>query len=101
VNERRKEIGVLRMIGARKSQIYYLLLVKASILGILGGIFGYIIGTVAALVLGPYLANLPVYPVPIFLLWSILISTLISLIGSCIPAYLAGKIDPFINMQEV
>ncbi len=101
VNERRKEIGVLRMIGARKSQIYYLLLVKASVLGILGGVLGYIIGTIAAILLGPYLADLPVHPVPLFLLWSVLISLGISLIGSLIPAYLAGKIDPFINMQEV
>ncbi len=101
VNERRKEIGVLRMIGAKKSQIYYLLLVKASILGIIGGILGYVLGTIAALLLSPYLANLPVNPVPIFLLWSILISTCIALIGSSIPAYLAGKIDPFVNMQEV
>jgi putative ABC transport system permease protein len=101
VNERRKEIGILRMVGARKNQIYFLLFIKAMILGILGGIFGYILGTIAALILGPYLANLPVYPVPIFLLWSVLISTVISLIGFSIPAYLAGKIDPFINMQEV
>jgi putative ABC transport system permease protein len=101
VNERRKEIGVLRMIGARRSQIYYLLLLKASVLGILGGILGYVLGTIAALLLGPYLADLPVNPVPIFLIWSVLISTGIALIGSLIPAYLAGKIDPFINMQEV
>jgi putative ABC transport system permease protein len=101
VNERRKEIGILRMVGARKNQIYYLLFIKALILGILGGIFGYIIGTIAAMLLGPYMANLAVHPVPIFLLWSVLISTFISFIGASIPAYLAGKIDPFINMQEV
>lgn len=101
VNERRKEIGILRMVGARKHQVYYMLFIKATILGILGGILGYIIGTIAALLLGPYLANLQVNPVPIFLVWSVLISTVISLIGSSIPAYLAGKIDPFINMQEV
>ena len=101
VNERRKEIGILRMVGARKNQVYFLLFIKAMILGILGGIFGYIIGTIAAILLGPYMASLPVNPVPIFLLWSVLISTVISLIGASIPAYLAGKIDPFINMQEV
>ena len=101
VNERRKEIGILRMVGARKNQVYYLLFIKAMILGILGGISGYIIGTIAAMLLGPYMANLPVSPVPIFLLWAVLISTVISLIGASIPAYLAGKIDPFINMQEV
>jgi putative ABC transport system permease protein len=101
VNERRKEIGILRMVGARKNQVYYLLFIKALILGIVGGVLGYILGTIAALLLGPYLANLPVHPVPKFLLWSVLISAGISLIGSSIPAYLAGKIDPYIIMQEV
>jgi len=101
VNERRKEIGILRMVGAKKNQVYYLLFIKAVLLGILGGVLGYILGTIAAILLGPYLANLTVHPIPLFLLWSVLISTIISLIGSSIPAYLAGKIDPYIIMQEV
>ena len=41
VNERRKEIGILLMIGTSKSIIYRLLLAKAAILGLLGGVFGY------------------------------------------------------------
>ncbi len=101
VNERRKEIGILRMIGTPKSWIYKILLIKALILGIFGGIFGYIIGTLAGVILGPYLADIIVQPVPVFLLWSIIISVAISILGSLIPAYIATKIEPFSNMQEV
>lgn len=101
VNERRKEIGIMRMIGYKKSQIYYMLIVKAMILGILGGIFGYIIGTVAAVILGPYFAGINVTPIYLLLVWSVLLSLIISVTGSLIPAYLAGKIEPFSNMQEV
>lgn len=101
VNERRKEIGIMRMLGYQKTQIYYMLILKAMILGILGGIFGYILGTVAAVILGPYFAGINVNPIYLLLVWSMLLSLIISISGSLIPAYLAGKIEPFSNMQEV
>jgi len=101
VNERLKEIGILLMIGAPKSSIYKMLLVKATILGLVGGVLGYAIGTIAGVILGPQLAGIIVRPVPIFLVWSILLSIIISILGSLIPAYLAARIEPFTNMQEV
>jgi putative ABC transport system permease protein len=100
VNERRKEIGILRMIGTLKSEIYKILLIKASILGLFGGIMGYIVGTIAACYLGPIFAQLQVSPIPIFILWAVLISIGISILGSLLPAYFAAKIEPFSNMQE-
>jgi putative ABC transport system permease protein len=101
VNERRKEIGILRMMGYSRHKIHLLLISKAVFLGVAGGILGYIIGTLAGVFLGPYLANIDVHPVPILFLWSILIAVVISVIGSIIPAWLAGKIEPFSTMQEV
>lgn len=100
VNERRREIGMLKMIGFRKKIIFQLFLVKASILGIIGGITGYILGTAAALWLGPELAGLSVNPLPEMLLYSLIISILISLFGAVIPTYLASRIEPFSNLQE-
>ncbi len=100
VNERRKEIGMFRMIGFSKTIIYQMLLAKAFILGVLGGIIGYIIGTAAAMWLGPEFAGLTVNAIPALIFISLLISIAVSLIGAVIPAYLAGKIDPFNNMQE-
>jgi len=100
VNERRKEIGMFRMIGFSRKTIYRMLLAKAFILGILGGVIGYIIGTAAAMWLGPEFAGLQVHAIPALIFVSLLISTAVSLTGAVIPAYLAGKIDPFINMQE-
>jgi len=101
VNERKKEIGILLMIGTPKSSIYTMLLVKATILGLVGGVLGYIIGTITGMILGPQLAGIIVQPVPIFLVWSILLSIVIAILGSLIPAYLAAKIEPFTIMQEV
>jgi len=101
VNERKKEIGVLRMMGASKSNVYRLFLTKALFLGIIGGVIGYIVGTLASVILGPYLANITVTPVYIYLLWSIILSVIISISGTIIPAYMAAKIDPNTNLQEV
>ena len=100
VNVRRKEIGILRMIGYHKSQIYYILVLKAVIMGIVGGIAGYIIGTLAAIWLGPQFIGIEVSPIYMLLILSIVLSIFISVLGSLIPAYMAGKIEPFSNMQE-
>ena len=101
VNERRKEIGTLRMIGAPKRSIYGLLFGKAAILGLVGGVLGYLLGTTAGVILGPELAGLDVPPVPVYLLWAILLSLAAALLGTLVPAWRAGRIEPFANMQEV
>ncbi|MFV1957883.1 MAG: ABC transporter permease [Planctomycetota bacterium] len=101
VNERRKEIGILRMIGASKGTIYALLLGKAVLLGVLGGILGWILGTGAGMILGPQFVGFSVDPVPAYLFWAVLLSVGVALVGSLIPAALAARIEPFSNMQEV
>ena len=42
VNERLKEFGVLLSIGARKSQIFQMLLLEAGMIGVLGGFLGVV-----------------------------------------------------------
>lgn len=100
VNERRKEIGILRMLGALKKEIYTILLLKATILGFIGGVFGYLLGTFSAYYLAPVLAQIQIAPIPVYLLWSVIISIFISILGSLLPAYFAARIEPFSNMQE-
>ncbi len=100
VNERRKEIGILRMIGYHKQYIYYILVLKALLMGLVGGIAGYILGTLSAMWLGPQFSGIAVNPIYMYFFYSIVVAILISIIGSLIPAYLAGKIEPFSNMQE-
>jgi len=101
VEERRKEIGILITIGAKKSKIYRLFLSKSVILGFVGGIAGYILGTLSALILGPQLAGLNTSPVPIYFVISILVAVVIALLGSIIPVYRAARLDPALIMQEI
>ena len=101
VNERKKEIGILRMIGYPKSSIYYVLMLKAAIMGLIGGVVGFLAGVLIAWFLGPYIAGINIAPIPILLLWSVLISIFISLVGSLLPAWFAARFEPYANMQEV
>ena len=78
-----------------------MLLLKAAVLGFFGGLFGYVIGTASGMILGPQLAGIVVQPVPILIVWSVVLSVVIAIAGSFIPAYMAAKLDPFTIMQEV
>ncbi len=100
VNERKREIGTFRMIGFTKSKIYAVLLIKATALGLFGGVLGYSIGTFAGVILGPQLAGISVQPIFILFPYSVLLSIIISIVGSLIPAYKAARIDPYTIMQE-
>lgn len=44
INERTQEIGVLKAIGATKTQIRLLFLIEAGLIGLIGGIIGVLIG---------------------------------------------------------
>lgn len=53
VRERKQEIGILRALGYSAGKITALFLGKALLLGILGAVLGFIIGTALSLKFGP------------------------------------------------
>jgi putative ABC transport system permease protein len=101
VNERKREIGILRMIGYSKGSIYNILLTKAILIGIAGGISGFLAGALIAYFLGPSIAGINVLPVFSLFYWSLILSIIITVIGSIIPAHLASKFEPYANMQDI
>jgi putative ABC transport system permease protein len=100
VFERRREIGTLMALGAGSRAVLSMFLLKALLLGLTGGLSGYIVGTVLAVAIGPRLANVPVLPMPILLLWALGISVVISLLASFFPARRAARLDPSTALQE-
>ena len=100
VYERRREIGILTAMGAKTGWITKVFLLKSLFIGIAGGLIGYILGTIMAVILGPKLAGIPVLPMPIYALYGLLISIVISLTASILPIVKAAKVDPFIIMRE-
>jgi putative ABC transport system permease protein len=100
VYERRREIGIMMAMGANPGWIVKIFLLKSLYIGFAGGIIGYLVGTVMAVVLGPRLAGIPVLPLPWLGLYGVLISVGISLAASILPVLKATKVDPFVIMQE-
>ena len=100
VYERRREIGIYMSMGANSPWILQLFLLKALIIGLAGGIFGYILGSALAVILGPRIAGVTVFPLPMYALYSVVISTVIAFAASAIPAFNATKVDPSLIMKE-
>ena len=63
VAERRREIATLMALGASRSQVSGIFLLKALVLGLAGGAGGYLLGTVAAVAIGPQIASMTVLPI--------------------------------------
>ena len=101
VFERRREIGTLMALGAESGLVLRIFLAKALLLGLVGGIGGFAIGTTLAVTLGPKLAGVPVLPMPVLALWAVGISAGITLIASYFPARRAARLDPVATFQEI
>ncbi|QDS98219.1 ABC transporter permease [Adhaeretor mobilis] len=101
VSERRREIGTMMALGATPSQVLRMLLIKAALLGIVGGLTGYAAGTLLAMKVGPHFAGVPVLPMPVLMGWALGLSLLIALAASYFPARRAANLDPCICLQEV
>lgn len=53
VHERRKDIGIMRAVGASRNQIGKVLVYEGILVGIIGGILGYLGGSLLAYLLSP------------------------------------------------
>ena len=96
VEERTREIGILRAIGFRKRHIIQIVLTEASLLSLLGGLLGYLLGMGAAVYFGSALVKAEVL-IPWqsdLLVYALGASLLIGLLGSLYPAWKPARLDP-------
>lgn len=96
VEERTREIGILRAIGFRKRHIIQIVLTEAGFLSLFGGLLGYVLGMGAAVNFGSALVKAQVHiPWQFDLLaYSLIASLLIGLLASLYPAWKASRLDP-------
>jgi len=98
VLERYKEIGVLKSIGARNSEILKIFLFESAFLGFISGVIGVLVGWGITIVASGILENLgwgflsPYTPLSLFI-GGILFATLTGAISGMVPAYKASKIN--------
>jgi putative ABC transport system permease protein len=101
VSERKKEIGTLMALGATPSLVLRLIVGKALVLGLAGGVLGFVLGSISALWLGPQLANVAVRPLPWLGGLALFIALAVTLLASMLPAWRAARLDPCVCFKEV
>ncbi|HZD58934.1 MAG TPA: FtsX-like permease family protein [Anaerolineae bacterium] len=96
VRERRREIGILRAIGYRKTHISYVILLESAMAGIIAGAIGYLTGFFSASKIAPVAVGIDVGVGfnPILLAVSVGGVMLIALVASLYPAIFAARLDP-------
>lgn len=100
VRERRREIGLLRALGAQRGQILMLFLLEAVLLALLGGILGLAVGVGGAWLIGALVPALPTETAWNFVIIAEVVAVLIGLVAGVLPALRAAALDPVAALHE-
>ena len=105
VNNRTKEIGILRSIGASKKEVAMIFLSEVLITGAFSGVIGIFISNILLFLGNIILRNLGIINQKITLnagnsVSLILINVLLIMLGSVIPSFLASKKNPSLALKE-
>ena len=104
VLERRKEVGILRSVGARKKDIVSIFMAESGILGLSSGLLGVFLGWIITLPLKEILLNATGIPNLAVVEWwhvvmMVLISLTLSIAAGVVPAFLGAKQDPAVALR--
>ena len=99
VHERTNEIGLLRAVGARRSQVLALFLGEAVVLSALGGLAGLVVGVGGAWLLGVAIPGLPVHTPWQYVFLAEAVAGLIGVVAGVAPARNAAMLDPVESLR--
>jgi putative ABC transport system permease protein len=94
INERTNEIGLLRALGAKQSQVLSLFLGEAIVLAAVGGLSGLVLGVGIAQLLHLALPALPVHTPLLYVVLAEGVAVVIGLLAGVLPARRAALLDP-------
>ncbi len=99
VLERRKEIGIMKSIGATNSDILWVFLIEAGIMGLIGGVVGVIVGSSIAWLVGYGAAQagfslLLIKINPLLILFGMSFAFIVGVFSGFLPAKKATKLKP-------
>lgn len=103
--ERNKEIGVMKAIGAKNSDIMGIFVTEAGLLGLIGGIIGTALGMAVSKIIEIIGTNvwhtslLKMYFPWYLILGAILFSVVMGMLAGAIPAYQASKMKPVDSLR--
>jgi len=93
VHERTKDIGIMKAVGASRGQIVRMFVYEAVAVGLMGGILGYLSGTLLSYVLGPLIFDsLEVSYAPQYILPALGLAVAVAIVASVYPAFRASQV---------
>jgi len=109
VGERRREIGMLRAVGATRGFIFRLFLTESALLALIGGVAGVLASLLFIYVLRSWLMTtlelpflFPALPTLMgFMIGCLFIALALALPALLYPAFKASRLDPAVAMREV
>ncbi len=112
VTQRRKEIGILRALGATRGQVRWLFLGESAVIGLVGSLVGLMLGVLLARAIASSVSAVvaDVYFVaqradettasPALLALALALGVATSLLAAAIPARNAARVDPVHALQK-
>lgn len=106
VSERRRDFATLDAIGAPKGAIFRMVLTETTLIGLLGGLSGIMLGSIAAILIASIYTNIPLSMFffdlfnmvsPLFMIKILASTVAVSGVAGVIPAIAASKM----NISEV
>jgi putative ABC transport system permease protein len=104
VSERRREIGVLRAVGFRRSHILRILGLEVAVVSALGGLVGWMLGVCAGALATGYFtegALVAVEADPAVAAAAVAGSVVLGALGAVAPALRASRLDPTEALRDV
>jgi len=104
VLERTKEIGIMKAIGATNTTVLSLFLSEAGIIGLIGGLIGYLLGLTIALIGGIAASSSGIDLIiefdPMLLLGSLTFAFIVGVVSGYIPAQRAANMEPVEALRD-
>lgn len=96
VTERVREIGIRKAVGARSRDILVQFLIESTVLSLVGGILGILMGTLGSLSIEQYVpAEVTIWSVGLAFGFSVAVGVFFGVY----PAYKASKLDPIVALR--
>jgi putative ABC transport system permease protein len=106
VNERKREFGLLKAMGARNTSVFKLIIIEAAILGGLGGILGIVFSALWLLFASAGFASADFASASFLgsvfykMILTLVLTIAVGILTALYPALLAGRIEPYAAIRS-